>query len=117
MVQGRGCSRDEWSCHLASSLAKLAVASMSGNGLYIPLRRSLRWVGNADVLFSQRGNPPHLFVAEREVEHIEVFDDVPVLEGAGHCGDDWLLNEPAKADLRVRLSACLRDLADHRVVE
>ena len=40
-----------------------------------------------------------------------------LLEGAWDRGNHRLLDEPAQANLGVRLSACLRGLANHRIIE
>src|SRR5215468_3156717 len=109
IVQRRGC--------FAARKASRWVGLVSGNDLDVPLRRPLGRIGDAHIPPSQVEKPPHLLVGQRKVEHVEVFDDVLFLERAWHRRNHGLLDEPAQADLCVRLSARFRDLPDDRIVE
>src|SRR5262245_18399879 len=89
----------------------------SRNRFNVPLWRPLGWVGNADVVLSESGNGPHLFISQREFEHVDIFRDVPFLKCTRDGWDHRLLDKPAQADLRVRSSVRVGDHADDSVVE
>ena len=56
--------------HLEKSDEKGSAAARLGDRLHIPLWRALGRISYPDIAASQRGNFPHLIVAEREIEHV-----------------------------------------------
>ena len=69
--------------------------------------------GDAGV---EAGDPAHLLVAEREVEHVDVLRHPLGADGLGN-DDDLALDQPAQHHLGDRLAVLAADGAEHRVAE